>query len=341
MEQLTLVEAGRIEWRDVAAPRLEGPAEALVRPLAVTRCDIDLPYVTGLLPSPRPFALGHECVGEIVALGDDVRDLHVGQRVIVPFQISCGSCARCELGHTGSCASVPFLSAFGLPLSGREWGGALSELIRVPFAEAMLVPAPEAVPAWCLAAAADNASDGWRCVAPHLAERPGVPVLVVIGLAPSVGLYAADAALALGAERVDVVSASAPVLSVAERIGAKPIEAGADGKLGPYPITVDASGDPGGLRLAIRSTDLEGVCTSPVYYPGEETPVPLGRMYTKGIRLHAGRCHARTVIPAVADAIAGGRLHPDVIATRRIPWRDAIDAMAEPAVKLVIEHQVS
>jgi len=296
--------------------------------------------VTGLLPPPRPFALGHECVGEIVALGDDVPSLRAGQHVIVPFQISCGRCPRCERGHTGSCASVPFLSAFGLPLSGREWGGALSELVRVPFAEAMLVPAPDGVPAWCLAAAADNASDGWRCVAAHLAARPGAPVLVVVGLASSVGLYAADAALALGAERVDVVSASAPVLSVAERIGANAIEAGSDGKLGPYPITVDASGDPAGLRLAIRSTDLEGVCTSPVYYPGEETPVPLGRMYTKGIRFHTGRCHARTVIPAVADAIAGGRLHPDVIATRRVPWQEAVEAMAEPAVKLVVERQV-
>src|SRR5262249_40298297 len=62
-EQLPLVGGGGIEWRDVAAPRLEGPAEAIVRPLAVTRCDIDLPYVSGLLPPPRPFALGHECVG--------------------------------------------------------------------------------------------------------------------------------------------------------------------------------------------------------------------------------------------------------------------------------------
>src|SRR5262249_766105 len=156
----------------------------------------------------------------------------------------------------------------------------------------------------------------------------------------------ADAALALGAERVDVVSASAPVLSVAERIGAKPIEAGADGKLGPYPITVDASGDPAGLRLAIRSTDLAGVCTSPVWYPGEEAPVgarPLqrGGMCPRGLGPHAGGCPARPLLAAVADAVAGGRPHPDIIATRRIPWREAVDAMADPAVKLVIDREPS
>ena len=337
MEQLTLVETGRIEWREVPEPRIEGPDEAIVRPLAVTRCDIDLPYVTGLLPPPRAFALGHECVGEVVAVGDGVRSVRPGARVIVPFQISCGRCPRCLRGHTGSCAAVPFLSAFGLPLQAREWGGALSDAIRVPFADAMLVPAPADVPAWWLAAVADNASDGWRCVAPHLAAFPGAPVLIVGGVAPSIALYAADAALALGAERVDVLSPDVATLSVAERIGAKPIESGYDGKRGPYPITVDASGIPDGLQLAIRSTDLEGICVSPVYYLGD-VPVPMGKMYTKGIRLETGRCHARSVIPEVAEATARGRLHPDAIANTRVRWRDAATAMAEPAVKLVVER---
>jgi threonine dehydrogenase-like Zn-dependent dehydrogenase len=338
MEQLTLVEQGKIEWRDVPEARLEGPVEALVRPLAVSRCDIDLPYVTGMLPPPRPFALGHECVGEVTAVGDAVTTVRVGDRVIVPFQISCGACARCRRGHTGSCEAVPFLSAFGLPLQSREWGGALSDAIRVPFADAMLVPAPASVAPWALAAAADNATDGWRCVAPHLAARPGADVLVVAGLAPSIALYAADAALALGAGKVAVLSPSREILEVAERIGATAIESGFAGRHGIYQITVDTSVDPDGLALAIRATDHEGVCVCPVYYFGETTPVPLGRMYTKGIHFHSGRCHARHEIPAVAEAIAAGRLHGDVIATRRVGWKEAATAMAEPAVKLVVER---
>lgn len=338
MEQLTLVEQGKIEWQEVPAARLEGPGEALVRPLAVSRCDIDLPYVTGMLPPPRPFALGHECVGEVTAVGEAVTTVGVGDRVIVPFQISCGACARCRRGHTGSCEAVPFLSAFGLPLQAREWGGALSDAIRVPFADAMLVPAPMHVAPWALAAAADNAADGWRCVAPHLAARPGADVLVVAGLAPSIALYAADAALALGAGTVAVLSPSREILDVAARIGATPIESGFAGRHGTYQITVDTTVDPAGLALAIRATDHEGVCVCPVYYFGESTPVPLGRMYTKGVHFHAGRCHARQEIPAVAAAIAAGRLHGDVIATRRVGWREAATAMAEPAVKLVVER---
>jgi alcohol dehydrogenase len=337
MEQLTVAE-GRLEWRDVVAPRLENAQQALVRPLAVARCDIDLPYVSGMLPAPRPFAVGHECVGEIIDIGADVARFSVGQRVIVPFQISCGACRRCRRGFTGSCEGVPFLSAYGMPLTDQEWGGALSDVIRVPFAEAMLVPAPDTVPAWSLAAAADNASDGWRCVAPHLAAQPGAPVLIVAGIVRSIAAYAADAAVALGAERVDFVARDADLLAIAERLGAHPIEAPFAGTRGPYPITVDASGDPAGLRMALRSTEPEGVCVIPAYYPFDETPVPLGRMYTKGVTVHTGRCHARTLLPEVAAAIAAGRLHPDRITTRRAPWADAREAMAEPNVKLVVER---
>ena len=67
-----------------------------------------------------------------------------------------------------------------------------------------------------------------------------------------------------------MLSPNPEVLRCAERIGAQAIEAGFDGKRRPYPITVDASGDPAGLRPAIESTHLDGVCKSPVYYPAPE-----------------------------------------------------------------------
>lgn len=337
MQQLT-VAAGKLEWRDVAAPAIDNPQQALVRPLAVARCDIDLPYVSGMLPAPRAFAVGHECVGEIIAVGDGVRRFPVGQRVLVPFQISCGECIRCRRGFTGSCTAVPFLSAYGMPLNEHEWGGALSDLIRVPFADAMLVEAPADVPAWTLAAAADNASDGWRCVAPYLAAQPGASVLIVAGIVRSIAAYAADAAVALGAERVDFVSQDPDLLLLAERLGAHAIDAPFDEVRGAYPITVDASGDPAGLRMALRSTEPEGVCISPAYYPFGDTPMPLGRMYTKGITFHTSRCHARAVLPDVAAAIAAGRLHPELITTQRVGWHEARAAMAEPGVKLVVER---
>src|SRR6185369_12453820 len=78
MRQLTCTAPNSIAWQDVPEPRLQGDDEALVRPLAVARCDIDLFLTCGLFPSRGPFALGHEGIAEIVELGDAVRGLEVG-----------------------------------------------------------------------------------------------------------------------------------------------------------------------------------------------------------------------------------------------------------------------
>lgn len=176
-------------------------------------------------------------------------------------------------------------------------------------------------------------------MAPVLTHSPDATVLVVAGMEPSVALYATDAAIALGAVRVDFLSANQELLSIAARLGANPLESAFEGVRGPYSLTVDASCDPAGLRLALRSTEREGVCVCAAYYPFDETPVPLCHMYTKGVVFHTGRCHARTVIPAVARAMADGRLHPQIVTTRRVRWEEAAEAMAEPAAKLVIDRE--
>ena len=78
------------------SPSWAGPGEALVRPLAVALCDLDHLIVQGQAPIPGEIALGHEQVGEIVAVGDEVADHRVGERVVGPFQISCGACDFCR-----------------------------------------------------------------------------------------------------------------------------------------------------------------------------------------------------------------------------------------------------
>uniref|UniRef100_UPI0014839C56 alcohol dehydrogenase catalytic domain-containing protein n=1 Tax=Mycobacterium avium TaxID=1764 RepID=UPI0014839C56 len=84
-------------------------------------------------------------VAEVVDVGDEVSSVRVGDRVVVPFQISCGRCSACRRGHTGSCLSVPPASMYGFGISGGLWGGALADLMAVPFADAMLVALPDGV----------------------------------------------------------------------------------------------------------------------------------------------------------------------------------------------------
>ena len=339
MRQLTCVEAGKLEWRDVPEPRIAADCEALIRPLAVARCDIDRFLVSGTFPIRVPFALGHECVGEVTALGDAVRGLAIGQRVVVSFQVSCGRCGKCRAGLTALCEKMPVLSDYGMqPLSGVEYGGMLSDAVRVPWAEAMLRPIPPRLDPAALASVSDNVPDGYRAVAPHLAARPGSEVLVVSHGTPSIPLYAAQAALALGASAVHFASSDRESLALAERLGARPLETDFSTRPRAFPIVVDAGLTPAGLGWAIRAVEPEGIYQSVSFHPGPAVPLPLGRMYTLGVRCFIGRCHAAALLPEVVALVEAGRLRPEAVTTRVADWDAAADAWPAPAIKLVVRR---
>ena len=334
MQQLTFVKPGSFEWREVAFPQLQGATDAIVRPLAVARCDLDLYIATGFVPFPGPFAFGHEMVGEVVDAGDKAGVIP-GQRVVVPFQISCGQCASCQRGFTASCQSVTPYAAFGLGGGRTEYGGALSAAIRVPFADFMLVPLPGGVDPVAAASAADNIPDGWRAVAPQLAEYPGGSVLVVGGLAQSVGLYAAGAAVALGAGRVLYLDDNEGNRARAIALGAASEPLAEREPSEQFDIVVEAAGTTDALGFAIRSCAIDGIVTSVAMHLGATTPVPLTQAYYKGLRFQTSRASARTWLPEVMHCIACGQLHPEHVTHRVLPFSDAAEAMADPGPKLV------
>jgi alcohol dehydrogenase len=113
---------------------------------------------------------------------------------------------------------------YGFGAFGGDWGGMLSDLALVPYADAMLVPIPEGFDPATVASAADNMPDGWRTVAPALAEVPAANVLIVGGAGRSIAHYAVDAVLALGAASVTYVDTDAERLGVAQALGAQVVE---------------------------------------------------------------------------------------------------------------------
>ncbi|MGZ5359958.1 MAG: zinc-dependent alcohol dehydrogenase, partial [Solirubrobacterales bacterium] len=306
------------------------------RPLAVATCDLDLMIVRGLVPTGDPFPFGHECVAEVTEVGDAVSSVKPGDVVSVPFQISCGECERCRRGQTGNCERVERMAMYGLPM-GTNYGGFLSDSARVPFADAMLVPVPEGIAPEAVASVSDNIPDAWRTVGPQLAERPGSPVLITASGA-SIALYATSIALALGAERVDLVGGNSWLRGRAAELGANLLDEEFPKRLGPYPVVVDACGDPEGLACALRSTEPEGICTSIGIYFAETTPVPLLEMYTKGIRFHTGRVHARPAMEPVLELVREGRFAPERITAETASWDDAAEAVAGHRGKLVISR---
>ena len=340
MRALTFAGRDTLEWREAADPRVGGDGEALVRPLAVATCDLDDLIVGGQSPFQPPFVLGHEGVAEVVDVGDAVTVVRPGDRVVVPFQISCGSCAACVGGRTGNCESVPFSSTYGFGFGdGTRWGGFLADLVHVPYADAMLVPVPDGLTPEVAAGASDNLTDAYRAVGLPLAERPGAPVLVVGGAGPgSVGLYAVAEALALGSERVLYVDPDPGRRAIAEGYGAQTLDEVPERLDERFPITVDASGAPRALELALGSLDRDGVCTSTAIYfdPKLQPKLPLLSMYVQATTFVTGRIHARRDAPRVLELLAGGSFDPEPVTTRVVSFDDAPDALtAHDFTKLV------
>src|SRR5215212_4247223 len=326
MQQLMFEAPGEYAWRDAPDPAITAPEQAIVRPLAVACCDLDVAVAEGRLPMPPGHAVGHEGVAEIVAVGDAVREVKVGDRVIVPFQISCGTCRACRRGVTGSCASLPLMAMYGMaPLAGLDGGGFMADLLLVPYADAMLVPLPEGLDPVAVASLSDNIPDGWRAVGPYRAELAALDAAdrrVLVAGCLSIGLYAAAFASAYGAQ-VDYVDTDAQRLAVAEKLGAtvhdrpKP-----DKSWEPYPITVHTTADPAVLAATMRATWPDGVCTDTgIYYQGA-VEMPLLSMYTRGLRFVTGRVNARAVSPEILELI---NAHCDLAPAvgRVVAWEDA------------------
>jgi alcohol dehydrogenase len=336
MQQLTMTADRQVEWWDVPAPALQGAGEALVRPLAVALCDLDQPILRGAAPIPGPIAIGHEFVAEVTEVGEDVRGVAPGDRVVVPFQISCGACARCRGGQTGDCTSVPPRSMYGFGAFGGDWGGARSDLVRVPFADAMLVAAPAGI-APPLASASDNIPDGWRTVAPHSGQYPGADVLVVGGGGRSIALYAVDAAARWCAGRV-VYATPIPAGSRGAQLGARrpsrarraSLRRVRDHRGSPAPTLGCtprcARSSPGGVhehRHLLRAAHADPGCWR---CTRRRDPCDRAR---DGARGDARPC---------SSGVAAGDLHPERVTSNVVSWEQAAERSARSQTKLVIER---
>src|SRR4051812_36487708 len=173
MRELNFVRAGRLEWRERPEPALVEPTDALVRPFVASRCDGDvLPIhrpvsramqaglrlglidpvvasIAGAVPFEGPFGIGHEAIAQVTAVGADVAEVQVGDIVVVPWAVSCGTCPECRAGLTAKCSTMSAsspggtLAAFGFGPASGPWGGMVADSLRIPFADHLLVRVPK------------------------------------------------------------------------------------------------------------------------------------------------------------------------------------------------------
>lgn len=375
MRELNFVRHGRLEWRERPDPVLVEATDALVRPFVASRCDGDvLPIhrpvsramqaglragfidpvvasIVGPVPFQGPFGIGHECIAQVTAVGEAVTGIAVGDVVVVPWAVSCGTCRECRLGLTAKCSTMSAgspgrtLAAFGFGPATGAWGGMVADSLRVPFADHMLVRVPDSVDPLRVAAASDNLADAWRAVVPPLAERPNGSVLVIGGGGRSIGLYAAGLAVLHGAAMVDYLDTSGTRLEIAGGFGAnaRKVEkrrgkSPLDSIEGCYDVVVEASSTATGLRAAVRALRPGGVCTGTGYYLAPGTKVPVMDMYATSATLKVGVSHVRPVLPELLEFVATSGFPADRVTTLLAEWDDAPEAYAARTTKLVLHR---
>ncbi len=312
---------GVVEVVDRPAPRLRAPTDAVVRLPATCICGSDLWSWRGLEEVTDPSPMGHEYVGVVEQVGDEVRTVRVGDFVVGSFFASDNTCEICRAGYQSRC-----VHAYAMGLEGTQ-----AELARVPMADGTLVatpgqPDPELVPS--LLAASDVLGTGWfGAVAAEVG--PGKTVAVVGDGA--VGLLAVLAARHLGAERIVIFSRHDSRRRLAVELGATDViaERGDEGVERIKELTggygahsvIEAVGTQEAMMQAIRSTragghvGFVGVCHG-VELPGAE-------LFFSGVHLHGGPAPVRRFLPELIKMIWDRTIDPGRVFDLELPLDQA------------------
>lgn len=224
-----------IRVEEVPDPRIEQPTDAIVRITSTGLCGSDLHLYDPLTPFMTPGdVVGHEPMGIVEEIGAEVQSLGVGDRVVVPFNISCGSCWMCQRQLHSQCETTQNrdqgtgASLFGYSKLYGQVPGGQAELLRVPFADFLPVKVPEGPPDDRFLYLSDVLPTAWQAV--EYAAVPDGGTLLVMGAGP-IGDMAARIAVYHGL-RVIVVDRVPERLSRAAANGALTIDLGTVGSSG-------------------------------------------------------------------------------------------------------------
>src|SRR3954447_2468011 len=213
MKALVYHGPGQKAWEEVATPSIIDPTDAIVRVDATTICGTDLHILKGDVPAVTDGRiLGHEAAGTVTAVGDGVRRVRVGDRVLVSCISSCGTCRYCREGHAGQC-----LGGGGWIL-GHRIDGTQAEYVRVPFADLSTYAIPAGVSDEAVLMLADILPTGYEVGVLNGQVRPG-DVVAVVGVGP-IGLAAITGARLYHPALVIAIDPADSRLAAAKAFGA-------------------------------------------------------------------------------------------------------------------------
>ena len=336
---------GDIRVEDVEKPELQAPTDAIVRVTHTAICGSDLWFYNGDSDREAGSRVGHEPMGIVEAVGDDVRRVEPGDRVFAPFVISCGRCEFCRRGLHTSCVN-------GDSWSGAN-GGAQGEYVRAPHADGTLVRVPDRY--------ADD-EDVLESVLPltdvmgtghHAAVSAGVEpgsTCVVVGDG-AVGLCGVLAANRLGARRILAVGHHRDRLDLASDFGATETVLGDETAAVERVLSTTNGGVDHVLECVGAASSMEtavDVCRpgGTVGYVGvphgvDEAGLALTDFFRDNITLRGGVAPVRAYADALLEDVLGGTLDPAPIFTETVDLDgvpEGYQAMADrEALKVLVE----
>ncbi len=355
-----------IRYDTVPDPKIQDGRDAIIKVTSCAICGSDLHLMGGFVPEMHSGdVLGHETMGEVVEVGRDNQKLKVGDRVVVPFTISCGECRMCKWGLYSCCersnpagakeakqTGYPTAGLFGYSHTYGGFPGGQAEYLRVPYADVGPVKVPDGLTDEQVLFLSDIFPTGYMA-AENCNIQPGDTV-AVFGCGP-VGQFAIKSAFLLGAGRVIAIDTVPERLALARQSGAETldykdehlqerivemtqglgpdsvIEAvgmeshGTGGLLESAQTHLTSTERPYALQQAILACRSGGTVSLPGVFVGM-VPVAMGAFVGKALTLKTGQTHVQKYLEPLMKRIVEGEIDPSFLITHIVKLEDGPDA---------------
>jgi alcohol dehydrogenase len=335
---------GSVRVTDVPDPSLEEPGDAIVRVTRSAICGSDLHLLHGKAPMEPGEPLGHEAVGVVEVVGDEVRGVRAGDRVAVAFNVACGHCWFCGNGQSALCDDDRI---FGYGVFGGALPGAQAQWLRVPNADVNLLPLPDEVNDDAGVFLGDVLTTG--VYGASLARVPSDVVAVLgcgpIGYCTILGVRAADGATVYALDREPsrlalAEAAGAIPVHIDERNPVTALAEATDGR--GADVVIDAVGDPTAFDGAIDTVRRGGTVVVLGVYSSETTELQLGAYWSRALTLRfAGLTPVLAWWGHAMGGVARGAMDPTPLISHRLPLEEAAEGYAlfdrREATKVVLE----
>jgi threonine dehydrogenase-like Zn-dependent dehydrogenase len=354
MLALTYDGPNRVRIRNKPEPKLEHPNDVVLRVTRTAICGSDLHLLHGLIPDTRVgCTFGHEFTGVVEEVGSSVESLKRGDRIVVPFNISCGTCFFCERGLTANCENTNPSSSLAAGVYGYShttggYDGGQAEYVRVPFADVGPMRIPDDMSDESVLFLSDILPTGYQ--AAEMGEIKQGETVVVFGCGP-VGLFAQKAAWLLGAGRVIAVDDLDYRLDLARRFAGSEtinfrevddviahLQKITDGRGADVCIDAvgcEAQGSISQTILGMKAKLFAGAATAinwAIYsvrkggnvvligvYGPPYNAVDIGTAMNKGLTFRMSQANVKRYMPRLLEHIRAGRIDPTAIVSHRVP----------------------